>query len=343
MGADTAMSVATEMVNELSLSHEDARAIATAIGDEIKQLTGKHGSNVASQMWLLTRRVHCQLGVAESGIFCCHTYADACISNVSLRCLDAGKLVEFQRDEEVADDAHEAESLRSSDGVDARGGAHSGPSAMDVDSRGGRAGAPSGSSRQGGVHAAAGRDFSRQPSSRIHHVHFHESGCPPMAAPGARTASTAFPQGVVTVGPGGGAPRAPRPDAGHIGASSSEPSGDLQRMSDSGEHQAGDGVGSGDSTAALTAVSSADRLALLQRVDSHQTIRHGTAAAAGAGRAAAPDEASAAEQGSVVGVKRSNSGVVSPNKEGDKLPLKCASTLMRHLPVDMPYDMDLQF
>ena len=35
------MSVATEMVNELSLSHEDARAIATAIGDEIKQLTGK--------------------------------------------------------------------------------------------------------------------------------------------------------------------------------------------------------------------------------------------------------------------------------------------------------------
>ena len=41
LGADTAMSVATEMVNELSLSHEDARAIATAIGDEIKQLTGK--------------------------------------------------------------------------------------------------------------------------------------------------------------------------------------------------------------------------------------------------------------------------------------------------------------
>ena len=41
LGADTAMSVATEMVNELSLSHEDARAIATAIGDEIKQLTGE--------------------------------------------------------------------------------------------------------------------------------------------------------------------------------------------------------------------------------------------------------------------------------------------------------------
>ena len=41
LGADTAMSVATEMVNELSLSHEDARASATAIGDEIKQLTGK--------------------------------------------------------------------------------------------------------------------------------------------------------------------------------------------------------------------------------------------------------------------------------------------------------------
>ncbi len=41
LGADTAMSVATEMVNELSLSHEDARAIATAIGDEIKSLTGK--------------------------------------------------------------------------------------------------------------------------------------------------------------------------------------------------------------------------------------------------------------------------------------------------------------
>jgi hypothetical protein len=97
--------------------------------------------------------------------------------------------------------------------------------------------------------------------------------------------------------------------------------------------QRGGGAAAGDPQPALTAVSSAERLALLQRVDSHQTIRHGTAAAAGGGRAAAPDEASAAEQGSVVGVKRSNSGVVSPNKEGDKLPLKCALFLF-HKSID---------
>ena len=41
MGADTAMSVASEMVEDLSLSHEDARAIAAAIKQEIKQLTGQ--------------------------------------------------------------------------------------------------------------------------------------------------------------------------------------------------------------------------------------------------------------------------------------------------------------
>ena len=235
----------------------------------------------------------------------------------------AGKLVEFQRDEGVVDDAHEAESLRSSDGVDGRGGVHTGTSAMDIDSRGGRTGAAAGSSRQGGMQAA-GRDFSRQPSSRIHHVHFHESGCPPLAAPGAHTASSMLPRGIVTVVPGGEAPRGQRRDAGHIGASSSsKPSGEFQRVSGFSE-QRGGGAAAGEPQPALTTVSSAERLALLQRVDSHQTIRHGTAAAAGGGRALAPDEASAAEQGSVVGVKRSNSGVVSPSKEGDKLPLKCA-------------------
>ena len=41
MGADTAMSVASEMVEDLSLSHEDARAIAAAIKQVIKQLTGQ--------------------------------------------------------------------------------------------------------------------------------------------------------------------------------------------------------------------------------------------------------------------------------------------------------------
>lgn len=40
LGADTAMSVASEMVDDLSLSAEDARAIAEAIRDEIKLLTG---------------------------------------------------------------------------------------------------------------------------------------------------------------------------------------------------------------------------------------------------------------------------------------------------------------
>lgn len=41
MGADTAMSVASEMVEDLSLSHDDAKAIAAAIKQEIKKLTGQ--------------------------------------------------------------------------------------------------------------------------------------------------------------------------------------------------------------------------------------------------------------------------------------------------------------
>lgn len=41
MRADTAMSVASEMVEDLSLSHDDARAIAAAIKQEVKQLTGQ--------------------------------------------------------------------------------------------------------------------------------------------------------------------------------------------------------------------------------------------------------------------------------------------------------------
>jgi Oxidative-stress-responsive kinase 1 C-terminal domain len=40
LGEDTAMSVASEMVEDLALSAEDARAIAAAIKDEIKLLTG---------------------------------------------------------------------------------------------------------------------------------------------------------------------------------------------------------------------------------------------------------------------------------------------------------------
>lgn len=41
MSADTAMSVASEMVEDLSLSAEDAKAIAAAIKAEITQLTGQ--------------------------------------------------------------------------------------------------------------------------------------------------------------------------------------------------------------------------------------------------------------------------------------------------------------
>jgi WNK lysine deficient protein kinase len=40
LAADTAMSVASEMVEDLSLSHEDARAIASAIKNEVQTLTG---------------------------------------------------------------------------------------------------------------------------------------------------------------------------------------------------------------------------------------------------------------------------------------------------------------
>ena len=229
-------------------------------------------------------------------------------------------MVEFQRDEDVVDEVHEAESMRSTNGVDGHNGGHGvGPAAMDIDGRGGRPPAPAGGiggSRQGGAAAAtatvsATRDFSRQSSSRIHHVHFHESGCPPLAAPSTRTGDQALPRGMATEPPGGGSPASG--DAGHIGAfgdsSSQHPVPFSEQRMDAPD-------------AGPQRVPSADQLALLQRVDSHQTIKHG-ARAASAG--ALPEELSATEQGSVVGVKRSNSGVVSPNKEGEKLPLKCAA------------------
>ncbi len=243
-------------------------------------------------------------------------------------------VVEFQRDEDVVTEVHEAESMRSTNGVDGRDGGHgAGPSAMDIDGRGGQAAAPAGgffgsrqalgSSRQGGGAAAtasATRDFSRQSSSRIHHVHFHESGCPPLAAPSTRTgdqalmrtADQSLPRGMATDPPGGGSPVSG--DAGHIGPFGD--SGSQHPVSSSEQRVDGPDPGS-------QRVPSVEQLALLQRVDSHQTIKH-SARAASAG--ALPEELSATEQGSVVGVKRSNSGVVSPNKDGEKLPLKCAIT-----------------
>ena len=54
LAADTAMSVAGEMVQEMSLSHEDAQHIAEAIRTEIRQLTeaglslGMHTGELAS-------------------------------------------------------------------------------------------------------------------------------------------------------------------------------------------------------------------------------------------------------------------------------------------------------
>lgn len=66
MGADTAMSVASEMVEDLSLSHDDARAIAAAIKQEIKQLTGQApmfsavDRSVPAHLWsLITARFAC--------------------------------------------------------------------------------------------------------------------------------------------------------------------------------------------------------------------------------------------------------------------------------------------
>ena len=57
LGADTAMSVASEMVEDLSLSAEDARAVAAAIRDEIKTLTG-----------LLHRRGNDSLASSSNGV-----------------------------------------------------------------------------------------------------------------------------------------------------------------------------------------------------------------------------------------------------------------------------------
>ena len=57
LGADTAMSVASEMVEDLSLSAEDARAVAAAIRDEIKLLTG-----------LLNRHANDSLASSSNGV-----------------------------------------------------------------------------------------------------------------------------------------------------------------------------------------------------------------------------------------------------------------------------------
>ena len=65
MGADTAMSVASEMVEDLSLSHEDARAIAAAIKQEIKQLTGH-----APHMFSVEDRLVC-LSITDTVSSCC--------------------------------------------------------------------------------------------------------------------------------------------------------------------------------------------------------------------------------------------------------------------------------
>ena len=62
LGADTAMSVASEMVEDLSLSAEDARAVAAAIRDEIKMLTG-----------LLHRRGNDSLASSSNGVRTCLT------------------------------------------------------------------------------------------------------------------------------------------------------------------------------------------------------------------------------------------------------------------------------
>lgn len=84
MRADTAMSVASEMVEDLSLSHDDARAIAAAIKQEVKQLTGQAPmfsvvDRYAAQFLTLRffYRMHCMLSSISGGTWslCCMAYA----------------------------------------------------------------------------------------------------------------------------------------------------------------------------------------------------------------------------------------------------------------------------
>ena len=87
MRADTAMSVASEMVEDLSLSHDDARAIAAAIKQEVKQLTGQ------APMFSVVDRsaalfvtdcffcpIYCMLSTMSGCTcpFCCMAYAPGC-------------------------------------------------------------------------------------------------------------------------------------------------------------------------------------------------------------------------------------------------------------------------
>ena len=255
LGADTAMSVATEMVNELSLSHDDARSIAMAIGEEIKQLTGK--------------------------------------------------LVEFQRDDN--------ESLLSSDSAEVLHAAHAAPvqdggdgaAAMDVESVAAlhqRAQAQLLHHTNGRrLPSALGKPHDRHTNPRIQHVHFHEGhGCPPLPAPSEYSAAS------FTAAPARLAVEA-----------SSAPGASPMDTSDQHGHSMSDSEATAAAMVAarLRGAGSAEQLAALQRNDSMQTIK--------ASGEMAPLADDGAEQNSLVGIKRSGSGILSPSKDGQKLSLKC--------------------
>ena len=156
--------------------------------------------------------------------------------------------------------------------------------------------------------------MSRQTSSRIHHVHFHESGCPPLAdarhAYG-RSGSAACRQTSLCLRAWSRSHRRwqlphARGDAGHIECVWHQP--------------ASSKLGAAQRTAHDDAPDCRKPAAVTQRGATGAVAARGQPSDHQARQRERPLPAlclmtlSAAEQGSVVGVKRSNSGVVSPEQ-----------------------------
>lgn len=101
-----------------------------------------------------------------------------------------------------------------------------------------------------------------------------------------------------------------------------------EQLHDGSRHSASGSVASGAEGQAaglptpLQAAASAEVLAPLQRTAANAAVNG--SAAAGRGGAFGSLEEEGPEQFSLVGIKRSSSGILSPSKDGQKVPLKCA-------------------
>lgn len=248
LGADTAMSVATEMVNELSLSHEDACSIAGAIGEEIRQLTGKLVSNIRDDNESLLS--------SDSAVVAVHSQPPANNRSVAMDCDPPARV----------------------------------PS-------------PAEPEPEEGTFLVGSKGSDRGSMSRIQHVHFHEQDA---ASPNQRTQvsrnnSASFRDALASMSPYS------QSSVAEAAAKTADESPALSNHSRSGVDLLEAGQG-----AVRPASASGTEMLLLD----------GSLPSASSGDATGVDAGS--EQTSLVGIKRSGSGILSPTTDSQKVPLKCA-------------------